>query len=113
MATLPDRPLALVAALFALTATPEAENHGVFVTALARSVPDATPFLIIVEESAFRQRFAREPTRLAERRTAWRRMLVAIHHEPLFVDLSDPDPTEAQRALHAALDLTAKAGAHA
>lgn len=110
---LADRPLALVAALFALTATPEAENHGAFVTALARRVPDATPFLVIVEESAFRQRFAREPVRLAERRAAWRRMLVAIHHEPLFVDLSDPDPTEAERALHAALDLAAKAGAHA
>ena len=110
---LPDRPLALVAALFALTATPEAENHGAFVTALARRVPDANPFLVIVEESAFRQRFARESARLAERRAAWRRMLVAIHHEPLFVDLSDPDPADAERALHAALDLAAKAGRHA
>lgn len=110
---LPDRPWALVAALFALTATPEAENHGAFVSALAQRVPDATPFLIIVEESAFRQRFATESARLEERRAAWRRMLTAIDHEPLFIDLSQPEPIQAERALHAALDLAGRVGAGA
>ena len=110
---LPKRPAALVVALFALTATPEPENQGAFVTALARRISSATPFLVMVEESTFRERFAREPARLDERRAAWQRMLGAIGQEPVFLNLGQSDPSQAERALHTALDRAARAGAGA
>lgn len=110
---LADRPLALVAALFASTATPEAEHHGAFVSALSQRLPATTPFLVIVEESAFRQRFAAQPARHDQRRAAWRRMLGAIDREPVFIDLSLPDPTQAERALQSAFDHAGRAAAHA
>ncbi len=104
-ALLPAAPVALVAALFALTATPERENHGAFIDALAARMPPATPFAVLVDESAFRQRFdASGAARREERRSAWRRMLTETAREPVFVDLEAQDYTEAERRLRAAID---------
>ena len=50
---------------------------------------------VLVDESGFRRRFtgAEGATRLAQRRTAWERLLRDEGVEPLFVDLAEPpDP---------------------
>ncbi|MBE0621811.1 MAG: DUF2868 domain-containing protein [Burkholderiales bacterium] len=104
-ALIPGAPLALVAALFALTATPERENHGAFIDALAARMPPATPFAVLIDESAFRQRFdASGAARREERRAAWRRMLTETGREPVFVDLEAQDCSEAERALRAQIE---------
>lgn len=82
-------------ALFPLTATPEREAHGAFVRALARS---SGGLRVLVDESGFRRRFtgAEGATRLAQRRTAWERLLRDEGVEPLFVDLAEsPEPAGA------------------
>lgn len=83
--------------LFAMTATPEAESHGRLLSALARAGAqgrDAAdgPLLAIVDESGFRRRLAPADLarRLDERRGAWRRLLEAGGHRPVFVDLAAP-----------------------
>ena len=98
-------PPALLAALFALTATPERENQGAFLAALSTRKPAATPLVVLVDESAFRQRFgAAAATRVQERRAAWRRMLAQTHGEPVFVDLGRLEQDgEAERALNSAI----------
>ncbi len=81
-----------VAALFALTATPERENHGAFVQALSAALGGPAQLLVIVDESGFRERFtgAQAASRLEQRRDAWTQMLQALGHTPLFVNLADP-----------------------
>jgi hypothetical protein len=101
---LPAGRLALAAALFNLTATPEAENHGAFVAAVASALAPGTPLVALIDEAAFRQRFAGQTARLEERRNAWREMLAARNVEPVFVDLAEPDVAGSAEALTAALD---------
>ena len=55
-----------------LAATPEEDHHGRFVRALQAAAPQL-PLLLLVDESAYRRRFAAMPERLDERRAAWRR----------------------------------------
>ncbi len=110
--SVPGAPVALVAALLSLTATPERENHGMFIAALAVRKPPSTPLAVLVDESAFRQRFD-EPggsgaARLGERRAAWQRMLAENGREAVFVDLENHDLAEAERALRAAIDRAAQ-----
>ena len=107
-ALFPQAPVALVAALFPLTATPERENHGAFIEAVAARLPQATPFALLIDESAFRQRFDESggagAARRDERRAAWQRMLGASGRVAVFVDLEAQDYTDAARALRAAID---------
>ena len=79
-------------ALFPLTATPERENHGAFVRALAAS--SAARLLVLVDESGFRERFrgADGEARRMQRRGAWQRMLHDEGQAPLFADLSAASP---------------------
>jgi hypothetical protein len=98
-------PTDMVAALFALTATPERETHGAFVQALAAARGPAAECLVLVDEAGFRRRFsgstdaadasdAHDPqSRLGQRRQAWQRMLAPLGHEPVFVDLDAAAPT--------------------
>ncbi len=113
-ALIPGATVALVAALFPLTATPERENHGVFIDAVAARLPPATPFALLIDESAFRQRFGQPggagAARRDERRAAWQRMLAASGRVAVFVDLEAQDYPDAARALRAAID-KAPAGA--
>lgn len=95
---------ALVVVLFAMTATPEPENHGAFVAAIAGRLAHGTPLVVIIDESEFAQRFAADPRRRAERRDAWRGMLTEQSREPVFVDLEAGDPGHAERELSRALD---------
>lgn len=99
-------PYAFAAALFALTATPEPETHGAFVAALSRLAPADTPFLLLVDESPFHERFGRNPQaseRLDERRAAWTKMLAAYECAPVFVDACAPDPAPSELALKEAI----------
>lgn len=102
--TVPAAPLALLVVLFAMTATPEPENHGAFVEAIAARLSRETPLVVVVDESAFARRFADEPQRIRERRTAWHRMFAERSREPVFADLEGGDPGSAERALARALD---------
>ncbi|HEU5296657.1 MAG TPA: DUF2868 domain-containing protein [Burkholderiaceae bacterium] len=59
-----------------LAAIPEEDHHGRFVAALRAAGPQL-PLLLVVDESAYRQRFASMPDRIGERRAAWRQWAVA------------------------------------
>jgi hypothetical protein len=80
-----DAPPAL-AALFTLNATPEAENHGAFVAALAARTRE--PLVVLVDESAFVRRFTGPDAtkRRDERRRAWSDVMQARGVTPQFVD---------------------------
>lgn len=105
----PQGGCALAAVLFNLTATPEAENHGTFVAAVAATLVPGTPLVALIDEAGFRQRFAGQPARLEERRSAWRQMLAAQSIAPVFVDLGESDVATSAEALTAALDRAARA----
>jgi hypothetical protein len=80
---------AVPVALFSLTATPERENHGAFVRALARA---RAGLIVLVDESGFRHRFegGDGAERLQQRRSAWQRMLQDEGQSAEFVDLAHP-----------------------
>ncbi len=98
----------LVAALFDLTATPEAENQGRFIDLLARQAASAAgaggpaAVVVLVDESAFVQRFGQASGRLAQRREAWRTFAGALGTVPVLVNLTAPDLAAAERVLQAA-----------
>jgi hypothetical protein len=104
----PSTGVALAAALFTLTATPEAENHGTFLAAVTGALAQGTPLAALIDEAGFRQRFAGQEVRLEERRNAWRQMLAARKVEPVFVDLTQPDVAASADALTAVLDRAAR-----
>jgi len=77
-----------VVALFPLTATPERENHGLFIDVLATRYPGRVS--VLIDESGFRQRFPGNEgaARLAQRREAWQRLMAEHGQQPRFADLS-------------------------
>jgi hypothetical protein len=85
----------LAVALFDLSATPEAENHGRFVQRLAASNPAPVPMLI--DQAGFARRFDAE--RLRQRRQAWQALADTLHARAVFVDLQSPDLAAAEAAL--------------
>lgn len=101
---LPAQPVALVVALFALTATPEAENQGAFVARIAQHLAGRSPLVAVVDESAFQARFRHDPARRDERRAAWRRMLAGHACVPVFCELDPDDVSNLESALQDALD---------
>ncbi len=74
-------------ALFALGATPEAENHGRFLRRLAQT----GTVLALVDEAAFRARFGDDAPRLAARRQAWQALAATSGADAAFIDLRAPD----------------------
>ena len=96
---LPASPLAGVVAIFNLSATPERENHGAFVGALAARIAGRAPLFAIVDATDFTGRFREQPERISERRASWQQALSAQGIEPVFVQLAAPDLTEAAVAL--------------
>lgn len=92
---------ALAVALFNLSATPEAENHAVFLDTLARLLPPNLPLHVIVDEGPFRARFGADSARLDSRRNAWQKILATRSDlRPVFIDLGVP-PAHQPSALHA------------
>ena len=83
---------ALPVALFALTATPEAESQGAFLRQLAAWQAPGTTAVLLIDESGFRARFRGSDgtRRLEQRRDSWRRWLreQGIAQPPVFVDLA-------------------------
>ena len=86
-------------ALFDLAATPEAEHQGRFLRWLAAA---PIPVVAVVDESAFRRRFGGLPERLAERRAAWQTLAATAGVRIVPVDLAQPDPARAERAMQSA-----------
>jgi hypothetical protein len=82
-------------ALFDLSATPEAENHGRFVQRLAASNPSSV--LMLIDQAGFARRFDAE--RLRQRRQAWQALADTLHAHAVFVDLQAPDLAAAEAAL--------------
>lgn len=98
-------PLALVVALYSLSATPETENHAAFLAMLARTLPDGAALLALVDETAFLKRFGADSSRLTDRRATWRRILATgVDIEPVFVSLDAEDFTATRRILTGILD---------
>jgi len=85
-------------AVFDLGATPETEAHGRLLDALAGTLP----VLAVVDEAAFRRRFASMPERLAERREAWQRLARAHGAGLVCADLDAPDLAGAAQSLKSA-----------
>ena len=88
----------VVVAMFPLPATPERGTHGRFVEALAEAAERAP--VVLVDESAFRQRFGDSP-RLAERRNAWRSLFAPMGIAAVFVDLALPQAENEAILMHA------------
>lgn len=84
----------LVAVLFDLGSTPEAEVHGRLLDTLAQAAA-GLPRLVVVDESAFLRRFGSDLTRCAQRRQAWQGFVQARGLQPLLVDLLAPGPQAA------------------
>jgi hypothetical protein len=95
-----------VVAVFNLGATPERENHGAFVAALARVIGARAPLIAIVDTTEFAARFDDRPQRIAEREASWRQALEPLGVEPLFVRLAHPDLSESGAALAARFEPT-------
>ena len=72
-------------ALFDLAATPEAENHGRFITRLAAATGHAP--LVLVDEGPFVRRFGAYAPRLQGRRDAWRALADGAGAQLLITDL--------------------------
>jgi len=89
-------PASLRLVIFNLAATPEDENHGALLRKLGPGAADGV--LVLVDETAFRQRFAGQAERLAERRKLWRGFLEAVPVRHAFCELGDAE------ALHGSLD---------
>ena len=80
-----------------LGATPEPESQGRLLQALGRP-------LLLLDESAFVQRFGAGSPRLAERRQAWAALAASLGCSAVSVDLQAADPAPAEAALQAALE---------
>jgi cytochrome c biogenesis protein CcdA len=115
-----------VAALFDLTATPEAENQGRFVESLLQAAPAAAvaaaaaagspsppAVLMLIDEAAFVKRFGAAGERIVQRREAWRALAATLGAAPVFVNLAVPDLPAAEAALQAALGPAPRALARA
>jgi hypothetical protein len=94
----------MVVALFNLATTPETENHGVFLDRLKSHA--ARGLVVIVDEGPYRSRLGAQAgadARIAERRQAWSGLVDTRGLHAVFVDLSLPELTAAQRELDAQL----------
>jgi hypothetical protein len=95
--------------LFNLSATPEAENHGVLAAGIQRRLTQERSggrLAALLDETPYRQRLGSpvdSAERLRTRRAEWERVLSAQHLQPLAVDLDDPDEAALARRLESLL----------
>lgn len=85
-----------------LAATPEFETHGRCAAQLRDQLPPGALFALLVDESAFRRRFAGLRERLQQRRAAWSDLAARIGSKAAFADLGAPLDGDAVAAWHAA-----------
>jgi len=78
----------VTAVLFNLAATPEKENHGVFLDHLVRNSKRAVS--VLIDESALLERSGAD--RVAERRALWQQFCQFHRTSPTFVNLLHPQP---------------------
>lgn len=97
----------LAVALFSLAATPEEENHGSFLRALADRLPPGTPLAALVDEGSFMARFGGQPERQEERRRAWARLFEKHAVEAAFASL-DAAPASVADSLTRLIDTSAR-----
>lgn len=96
-------------ALFTLSATPERENHGQFVTSLAARIAaesSGTAIGLIVDESSWRAHFAGQSgldDRALRRAEAWRAVIGNAGVAPLTLDLASADPQRDGERIESAL----------
>ena len=81
-----------------LGATPEAESHGRLLQALRKAAPGAA-LVLIGDESDFARRFAAVPSRLVERRSAWKQLADSNGVGFLSLDSAHCDTAQADAAL--------------
>ncbi|MGW4929699.1 DUF2868 domain-containing protein [Agromyces sp. NPDC004153] len=89
-------------ALFGLTATPEEDAHGAFLTELGSGSGRGGASgggAVLVDESGFLARWGRDAQRREERRAAWRELVEAHGGVAVFVDLGEPDLAAAEAEL--------------
>jgi hypothetical protein len=96
-------------ALFNLSTTPEAENHGALIAGVRQHLTKARRDAVvaaILDESAMKQRLGGQTgadARLDGRRQAWHAMLRPLGIEPVGVDLGSDDEPALARALERGL----------
>jgi len=93
-----------------LAATPEFETHGRCAAHLAQRLPPGALFALVVDEAAFRRRFAGLRERLLQRRAAWSELAARIGSRAAFADLEGALDADAATAFQAAF---VEAPAHA
>ncbi|CAN5895071.1 hypothetical protein BH11PSE8_BH11PSE8_35130 [soil metagenome] len=103
----------LAVALFDLSATPEAENHGRFAQHLAAPIDGAdgtqeragpaAPVMLLIDEAGFIRRFGAAGDRLPQRRAAWHKLAESLGTPPVFVNLDAPDLAAVEAAVQRAL----------
>ena len=93
LAGLPDPRARLVLALFPMTATPEPQTHAAFAADLKRRLPPGAELRVLVDETAFLERFGSAAQRAAERRAAWRAVFEDIGVAPRFAALGRQQET--------------------
>ena len=92
--------------LFNLASTPEAENHGAFVSGVRRQLGRSAELMVLLDDSAFAQKFRAQQSaqrRLEERLQAWKAVLAPAGLEPVRVSLDFTDEVGAARALEQAM----------
>jgi hypothetical protein len=94
----------LAVAVFPLAATPEAETHGAFASALAAQLAGRATLVAVIDTSDFADRFADSPRRIAEREAAWKTLLATHGIDTLFVRLAQPDVPATAASLAASLE---------
>ncbi len=107
-----DASVALTVALFSLAATPEHENHGVFLDTLRAAVGPS--LMAWVDEAPYRRRLGDLTAaldRLNERRNAWSAFCSAHRIALAFVDLAAPDLQTLERDVEPVVAASAAASA--
>jgi hypothetical protein len=83
----------LLIALFQMSATPEPQTHAAFAAELKRRLAPGAELRVLVDETAFLERFGNSPQRAAERRAAWRAVFEDLGVAPRFAALGQRQET--------------------
>jgi len=92
-----------IIALFNASATPEREVHGAFLEALAHVEREGGLPLALIDESAWAARWRHEPSRIADRRSAWQQTAAEAGVAAVFADLAAPDLAAIEDAVDVAI----------